>query len=380
MADERYEWLDRDAAERLLRGAPVEAVGDRARTDAARLAAALETAADPGYRHDDGELPGEAAAMAAYRKARADAAASGVAAGPEPETATGGVATGASLGTVRVTKAARPGPLDRLRRGPGLGRPLRFGIATALAGCAIGGVAVAAGSGVLPTFGEDRPTPASSVSAAATPGPATSPPQGGAGTVRPSGSPGETGTPLVVPPVPGSTSPSPGDAGGTAAGLPADDGAATAGSDGSPARRELYRKTVEACRDYRSGRIARDTRLRLEEAAKGPARVERFCARLLDGGFGDGSTGSGDSAGADGSEGASGGPGRNGEGDGPASGGKNSGGSGGSGGDRDADGVVLQQAPDGSTVSWPLVDEPTAAAPSPTTAPVPSSDLSTQRS
>ena len=370
MADERYEWLDRDAAERLLRGVPVDAAGEHARADAARLAAALENAADPGYRYDDGELPGEAAAMAAYRKARADAAASGVAAGPST-----GMATGTSLGTVRVTGAvrpARPGPLGRLRRGPGLARPFRFGIATALAGCAIGGVAVAAGSGVLPTFGDERPTPASSVSAAATPGPVTSPTQGGAGTGRPSGSSGETGTPPVVPPVPDSTTPTPGDTGGTTAGLPAEDGGTTAGSGGPARNGELYRKTVDACRDYRSGRIAQDARRRLEEAAKGPARVERFCDRLLDGDSGDGSTGSGGSGGA------------NGEGDGTAAGGRNSGGSDGSGdgdrsGDGDADSGDLRWAPENPAVSWSVAPGPTAATPQPT-APAPTSVLSVQPS
>ncbi|WP_167518325.1 hypothetical protein [Streptomyces albidochromogenes] len=38
MADERYEWLDRDAAERLLRGEPVGPVGEDARAQAERPA------------------------------------------------------------------------------------------------------------------------------------------------------------------------------------------------------------------------------------------------------------------------------------------------------------------------------------------------------
>ena len=42
MADERYEWLDKDAAERLLRGEPVEAADEHARTQAARLSRALD--------------------------------------------------------------------------------------------------------------------------------------------------------------------------------------------------------------------------------------------------------------------------------------------------------------------------------------------------
>jgi hypothetical protein len=370
MADERYEWLDRDAAERLLRGVSVDAVGEPARTDAARLAAALEYAADPGYRYD-GELPGEAAAMAAYRKARADAAVSGVAAG-----SSAGVTDGASIGTVRVAGAARParsGALGRLRRGPGLARPFRFGIATALAGCAIGGVAVAAGTGVLPSFGDERPMPASSVSAAATPGPVTPPAQGGAGTGGPSGSPDATGTPPVAPPAPDtSTSPPSGGTGGSTAGLPAEDGGTTAGSGdsaGSAGTGEAYREIVEACRDYRSGRIAPDTKRRLDEAAKGPGRVQRFCDDLLDGGDGDGS---GDSGGVGGSGGPEG-PG------GTGSGGKNSGGSTGStdrsgGGDGDggsdsggdADSNELQRSPENPSVSWTLTPEPTAAVPQPT--------------
>ena len=41
MADEQHEWLDKDAAERLLRGEPVDPVDGHARTEAARLMAAL---------------------------------------------------------------------------------------------------------------------------------------------------------------------------------------------------------------------------------------------------------------------------------------------------------------------------------------------------
>ncbi|NEC21387.1 hypothetical protein G3I50_24530, partial [Streptomyces parvus] len=55
MADEHYEWLDKDAAERLLRGEPVVPVGDEARTDAFRLAEALG-AARAGLRAPAGEL------------------------------------------------------------------------------------------------------------------------------------------------------------------------------------------------------------------------------------------------------------------------------------------------------------------------------------
>ena len=70
MADEQYRWLDRDAAERLLRGEPLEAVDAGTRDQVDRLAEALGAlAAEPRLSSD--ELPGEAAALAAFRKARA---------------------------------------------------------------------------------------------------------------------------------------------------------------------------------------------------------------------------------------------------------------------------------------------------------------------
>ncbi|MBK5996047.1 hypothetical protein JHN53_31325, partial [Streptomyces sp. MBT58] len=48
MADEQDEWLDKDAAEKLLRGEPVVPLGDRARDDALRLAEALGAADGTG--------------------------------------------------------------------------------------------------------------------------------------------------------------------------------------------------------------------------------------------------------------------------------------------------------------------------------------------
>ncbi|MBM7173798.1 hypothetical protein JQK87_36585, partial [Streptomyces sp. G44] len=73
MADEQDKWLDRDAAERLLRGEPLEGVDPHARAKAERLARALGAlaAADGPAKHAGsdrtpgavpGELPGEAAA------------------------------------------------------------------------------------------------------------------------------------------------------------------------------------------------------------------------------------------------------------------------------------------------------------------------------
>ncbi|MFI2373066.1 hypothetical protein [Streptomyces sp. NPDC018833] len=261
MADERYEWLDRDAAEKLLRGEPVEAADEHARTQAARLFEVLDgVAADPGYRYDDGELPGEAAAMAAFRKARADAAAPA-----------GGV-----LGTVGATRPAVP------VRGLRFGRPMRFGIAAAVAACALGGVAVAAGTGVLPTpfSGEKRPLPASSVSAAEPPGPLTSSSPGAEGTSTPPGA----ATPAVPPPAGGGPSDSGQDGtaipGGSGAG---DGGLATPGAGELERNAELRRKAVESCRDYRNGTIAPERKKSLEEQANGAERVQRFCDQLLGG-------------------------------------------------------------------------------------------------
>lgn len=282
MADERYEWLDRDAAEKLLRGEPVRAADEHARVQAARLGAALRGAGAYRHRFDDGELPGEAAALAAFRKARADAAAP----------------AGDSIGTVTVTRGGVP------VRGLRFGRPLRFGIAAALAGCALGGVAVAAGTGVLPTpFHRDHaPVPASSVTAAATPGPLeTRGPEGetGDGSPRPPGSV----SPPPSPPAPsgGPTRTAPGDGGvtGTPDGNGGSDAAPTTPGSSPGKDSDVRRRIVETCKAYRSGRIDPERRKRLEELADGPDGVKKFCDRVLGGdssgdGWGDGDQGDDD--------------------------------------------------------------------------------------
>ncbi len=67
-----------------------------------------------------------------------------------------------------------------------------------------------------------------------------------------------------------------------------------AADDGAPRRdggKGLRRKVIAACRDYRSGELRGDRRRHLEEAAKGSARLEEFCGRVLggrDGGRGGG--------------------------------------------------------------------------------------------
>ncbi|NEB81537.1 hypothetical protein G3I40_40955, partial [Streptomyces sp. SID14478] len=68
MADEHDKWLDREAAERLLRGEPLKAVAPDDVRRAERLAAAFDALmilpAGP-----EGELPGEDAALKAFREA-----------------------------------------------------------------------------------------------------------------------------------------------------------------------------------------------------------------------------------------------------------------------------------------------------------------------
>lgn len=148
MADERYEWLDEEAAERLLRGEPVDVPDEPARTQAARLTAALRNARQPEVPAgvDDGELAGEAAALIAFRRARDRSTA-----GQEHD-----------FGIVRVLPAPRPSLAARLMQ------PVRYGVIAALAGFAFGGVAVGATTGLLPSPFDEGSTPATSVSVAPT--------------------------------------------------------------------------------------------------------------------------------------------------------------------------------------------------------------------
>ncbi|MFF8842562.1 hypothetical protein ACF08N_07480 [Streptomyces sp. NPDC015127] len=327
MADERYEWLDRDAAEQLLRGEPVEATDEHARTQAARLFEVLDGAAGPGYRYDDGELPGEAAAMAAFRKARADAAAP----------------AGDLFGTARLTRPAVPA------FGLRFGRPVRFGLAAAVAAFALGGVAVAAGTGVLPApfGGDEHPLPESSVSVAQTPGPLTSETQGATGGA--STSPG-AGTPPAPPSLSGDPSGSPSGPDGTASTGGTDGSQATPGAGGGRDA-ELRRTSVEACKDYRNGTIAPERKERLDELANGADGVKRFCDRLLGP---ERATGGGKGSGDSNGDGSGGGDGK-GEGERDA-GGEDSGGA----GSDDADPVEVPP------ISWTLVPQDSVVTVAPT--------------
>ncbi|MDN3295919.1 hypothetical protein QWM81_18045 [Streptomyces ficellus] len=323
MADERDEWLDQDAAERLLRGEPVGPVDDHAREQARRVARALEAmraSVDPAA----GELPGEAAALAAFREARA-------AKGTGPRAANGAgprgavTAPGASsdLGTVRIQGV----PRRRAR----WARPVRWGLAASVAGLAVGGVAVAAGTGVLPVLGGDRePVPASSVTAAATP---TSGGQTGGtdsatpgtpsapGSVAPSTSAGQGADAGGTERVPGRPDPERTGNGDDGSGRP---GSGTGATDGGAPGSDDSAVTVRACRDYRAGRLDRERRRQLEAQARGAANVKSFCDRVLagatrpgTGGGADTGTGTGTGTGGKGTggKGADGGKGTGGQGD-----------------------------------------------------------------
>ncbi|WP_137993773.1 hypothetical protein [Streptomyces vilmorinianum] len=265
MADERYEWLDPEAAERLLRGEPVEVVGDHARVQAERLAEVLASARfEPLAQVAEAELPGEAAALAAFRKATAER---GLATSPSSPRAS----AAAELGGVRLA------PVTAARR---WGRSLRFGLAAAVAAVAVGGVAVASGSGMLP-FDSDRPAPAGSVSALDTPDPNDSgSPEDGFGTATPSVPPSGDG---VSPGVSPSASPSTpaGGSGGETGGTPEPGTSAIpsdkAGKD-DPAFSTL---TIKACQDYRAGRIDDSARRRLADSARKDETVRQFCDRVL---------------------------------------------------------------------------------------------------
>ncbi|MEV7088878.1 hypothetical protein AB0O07_23830 [Streptomyces sp. NPDC093085] len=293
MADERDTWLDKDAAERLLRGEPVEALDEGARARRERLSGALADISAVTYANDT-ELPGEAAALAAFR-----AAGAGGAAGAGATSATGGA--GDPLGTVRLAlapgdvrtagtaRAARSGRRDGKGRDGRPGResgPLRRGLIVAVAGCALGGITVAAGATVLPgLFSTDGAGPVSSISAGVSP---KALPSGGRA-ATPSDRPSADGTTGREPSDPsGATgAPSGGVRGGSEdadamTGEATDDRSGPFVPDADPGSGARYRRTLEACRDYRGGEIDPQRRKALDAAAGGQGGTERYCARLLD--------------------------------------------------------------------------------------------------
>ncbi|MEU8940577.1 hypothetical protein AB0C97_21335 [Streptomyces goshikiensis] len=303
MADERNRWLDQAAAEELLRGAPVGPVADqRARAEADRLRAALDTLA-PTLPHPAAgpELPGEAAALAAFRAAHGTVRPEepGSAAAHEPLVELGREDHRAAELLVRT-------------RPPRRNTAVRFGLAAALASVAVGGLAAAVGTGLLDQGSHTSAGPLPSVSVSTGGNPA---PTGDGGGLRPLRSPqarptepfGGDGFAPVGP------SHSPGEETGADAAPDPDGHAAVGGSagissppafggggavkDGGQDRptsgtkererdrdrdRENTVKAADLCEAYRAGQMNDDRRERLSKLARGTARIARYCEALLD--------------------------------------------------------------------------------------------------
>ncbi|MFJ3928236.1 hypothetical protein [Streptomyces sp. NPDC090022] len=304
MADEGNRWLDGAAAERLLRGEPVGPVADhRARAEAARLRGALHALTPPTPPPGGPELPGEAAAVAAFRAAhgtparKAGAPAAGPLSADEPVVELSPVCTAAA---------------------PRRGATVRFGLAAAFATVAIGGVAAAAaGAGLFDRAQHTNagPAPAVSVSAGVTADSA------GGMTAAPQPTPGPRRDPLredlatassgpVQSPAPDGrgafTDPQTPGAGGSGDGGKSRDGdgdgetGMDAGSAAGTKDRETRHRAMDLCQDFRAGRLSDDRRERLTRLARGTQRVARFCDTLLDGGKGGAGGGSGSGSGTGG--------------------------------------------------------------------------------
>ncbi|MER5731108.1 hypothetical protein ABT084_22745 [Streptomyces sp. NPDC002138] len=295
MADDRTRWLDKAAADRLLRGEPVDPRGDhRTRADAARLRDALDSLAPDPRTAATAELPGEAAALAAFRAAHprraatTAAAGSGAARAEEPLVAI--VPVPAAAGSAHGRAPQRVGAW-------------RLGLAAALASVTIGGVAAAAGVGVF-----DRalhlnagPAPTAQITSGITPDPmggtagpsAEAPrrplPLGTGDTLGISGGPRTPG--LEGRPPTGATGAAVGGgAGGTGAGTGTGTGTGkdnkehfglTDGGEGHD--KDSLRGAADLCRDFRSGLLTGDRESRLNLLAKGRQKVQRYCEELLDG-------------------------------------------------------------------------------------------------
>ncbi|MFC9847297.1 hypothetical protein ACFWFF_09845 [Streptomyces sp. NPDC060223] len=267
-------WLDREAAERLLRGEPLEAVDAHDRNQVAELAQAL-AALVPGPALGDDELPGEASALAAFRKVRADADGAVEQQAPRGHMRSASHITGgysSDAGLIRLGRADLGGRRVRW------GRPTRLGLAAALAAGMIGGAAVAAGTGMLPTpFGDDQPGPTASVTAAATPERPLVPPSPDV--------PGDGGSPAGTPD--GATSGS--SVGGSSkeeAGGRAPDGQQGSDGAGEPGHTsDWWSRTRSSCRDVLDGKELDAGRERVLEDAAGGAgqgRLKKYCTEVLD--------------------------------------------------------------------------------------------------
>ncbi|MEU3598308.1 hypothetical protein ABZ714_06155 [Streptomyces sp. NPDC006798] len=330
MADDRNEWLDQVTAELLLRGEPVGDLGDLgepARTEAVRLAEALRAAAEPEAVSGlaDEELPGEDAAVAAFRAVGA-ARAEGAKPGTRSVVAFDAVGSDddgdekpglVTLGAVRTGTGTGTGTRSREgRSGSGKRRPvtpLRLGFVAAVAGFAIGGVAVASGADFLPYPFDDTSTSAT-------------------GRTVPGGTGDTSAGPLGDGPGEANRTPGGSDHEGPS-GVPSRPVKGTGIGQSERTGGDKPRRIAKACRDYRAGSVAPKALRLLEREAKGRAWIAAYCDRIL--GRSDGTrpgAGSGDARGSQGNgpktehdhgHGHDHGPGNGGKGNGNGQGGAN---------------------------------------------------------
>ncbi|WP_328544276.1 hypothetical protein [Streptomyces europaeiscabiei] len=292
MADEQYRWLNRDAAERLLRGEPLEAVDADTRARAGRLTEALEALAAEvaPVSSQNPELPGEEAALAAFRTARTTRSVHSAASGEDGRAAEPGsgsrthttAAPDADAGLVRLGRPLRrpAGPAGRRAR---WGRPVRFGLVAAVAAGMLGGVTAVVGTGALSAFRDDEPEPYATISAAQSPDkPLLSP---SPNTEQGDGRRGAWGEASPEVP-PDASSKGDGPSGEGAGGTDEDEQPGDSGQDGNRTQ-EWWDKVFSACRDVHAGKqLDADRRRGLEDAAggKGKGQLKRYCEGILAGG------------------------------------------------------------------------------------------------
>ncbi|MCZ0980998.1 hypothetical protein O1L60_23990 [Streptomyces diastatochromogenes] len=299
MADERYQWLDQEAAERLLRGEPVEAVDDHARVQAERLAEALGTARVPAVPPSARtELPGEAAALAAFRAATAErtaavavTAASASAVAPDSASDAASASASASAGRTGAAELGRvrlaPSPTRRAAGDVpcGTGWPPRSPPSRSAASPSPPVRACCRWSARRPPA-PSRPRGRRTRSSPRTPAYAGTPGRPrrtrAAATPRPARPLGR----LLV------HGPDPADPGRTrhAHHRP---GHPEAGQEprrpGRHARRRLVggpREALQACRSYRTGRLDATGRQQITNALRDGETLRGYCDRILSGGTG----------------------------------------------------------------------------------------------
>ncbi|MCP3766622.1 hypothetical protein [Streptomyces sp. MAR25Y5] len=277
MADEQYRWLNRETAERLLNGESPEAAGPAGRDQAERLARALGALSAPPSSAG-GELPGEAAALAAFREAReerTDRAGEAVPAVPVEGRSGSGTAQGADVGLVRI--GVPPADRSGAGRTPRRARLMRFGLAAALAAGMVGGAAVLAGTGVLPAPSGVSGPPATATATGSPERPLPPPPskKGAPGGATPEGEQDRQS---------GDADGDPGRQHGPGTGADEDGGPAETGvnTDGLAADDGRGKRIASACRALRDGRGLPENRRRLlEDAAGGPGKVGPYCENVL---------------------------------------------------------------------------------------------------